>query len=357
MSKQQLTKHYGSDDDRERVENGEDILFDHYTLVASNGQKPLRVDKFLSNLLPFTTRSKIKNASQTGSISVNGKIVKVSYKVKANDEVKIMLPYPPAPKLEAEKIDLDIRYEDDDVILLHKNPGMVCHPALGHHSGTLVHGLLWHFEQLPQPKGGIEDHMRPGLVHRLDKDTSGIMVVAKTDFAMSHLGKQFFDRTTDRTYQAIVWGDVAEEEGTIVGNIGRHPKDRKLFYTFPEGEEGKHAVTHYKVLERFGIATLIQCKLETGRTHQIRVHLKYLGHPLFNDYHYGGDKILKGAPTQKYKQFIQNCFKILPRQALHAKTLAFDHPTRGERLSFDSELPADMAECTDKLRNWSKHQV
>ncbi|MCI4669664.1 MAG: RluA family pseudouridine synthase [Bacteroidia bacterium] len=354
-SKQQLTKHYGTDEDQLKKESDDDALFDHYTLVASKGQRPLRVDKFLSNLLPFTTRSKIKNASRTGSISVNGKEVKLSYKVKADDKVKIMLPYPPAPKLEAEEMDLDIRYEDDELIVLHKPPGMVCHPSIGHHSGTLVHGLLWHIQHLPSAKGDI-DEVRPGLVHRLDRDTSGIMVVAKSEYAMSHLAKQFFDRSTGRTYQAVVWGDVAEDSGTIFGHVGRHPKERKLYFTYPNGEAGKHAVTHYRVIERYGVATLVECKLETGRTHQIRVHMKYIGHTLFMDKEYGGDKILKGNPTQKYKQFIQNGMKILPRQALHAKTLDFTHPTSGERLSFDSDLPDDMAGLIDKLKKWAAHQ-
>jgi len=355
MSKQQLTKHYGSKDDKERGESEDDALFDHYTLIASKGQKPLRVDKFLSNLLPFTTRSKIKNASKTGSISVNGQPVKLSYKVKSDDEVKIMLPYPPSPKLEAEEIDLDIRHEDDALIVLHKPPDMVCHPSIGHRSGTLIHGLLWHMDHLPSSKGDTEG-IRPGLVHRLDRDTSGIMVVAKTEFAMSHLAKQFYDRSTGRTYQAIVWGDVSEDEGRIEGNIGRHPKDRKLFYTYQDGEAGKHAVTHYRVLERFGVATLVECRLETGRTHQIRVHMKYIGHTLFMDKEYGGDKILKGAPTQKYKQFIRNSMEILPRQALHAKTLSFDHPDSGERMSFDSPLPSDMQGVVDKFRKWAQYQ-
>lgn len=353
MPDNKFVKHYSDTEAYHNRDDNSDELYDHYTLVATGNQKPLRVDKFLSNLLPFTTRSKIKNASQTGSITVNNQPVKVSYKVRPGDEVKIMLPYPPAPKLEPEEMEIDIRYEDDDMLIVHKPPNMVVHPSFGHRTGTLIHGLLWHFEHLPQPKTG--DVQRPGLVHRLDKDTTGIMVIAKTEFAMAHLGKQFFDRTSDRTYQAIVWGDVIEDEGTIVGHIGRDPKDRKKFIVYPDGEVGKHAVTHYKVLERFGVATLIQCKLETGRTHQIRVHLKYIGHTLLGDKDYGGNRQLKGPQSKKFQQFLQNCFNLLPRQALHAKTLAVTHPTSGERKSFDSDLPADMTQVIEKLRTWAKY--
>ncbi|RMG67179.1 MAG: RluA family pseudouridine synthase [Bacteroidetes bacterium] len=347
-----LIRHYSDPDQYPQDrESEEDDLFDHYTLRATKGQSPVRIDKFLANLLPFTTRSKIKTASQTGSITVNGKSVKLSYKVQPDDVVKIMMPYPPPPRLEPEEIPLDIRYEDDSLIVLHKPAGMVCHPAFGHRSGTLVHGLLWHFDQLPQPKGE-EKSLRPGLVHRLDKDTTGLMVVAKSEYAMAHLSKQFFDRTSDRTYLALVWGDVKEEEGRIEAHIGRHPRDRKLYDAFPDGSTGKHAVTHYEVLERFGVLTLIRCKLETGRTHQIRVHLKYLGHPLFGDETYGGDKVLAGPPHRRYQQMIRNCLALAPRQALHAKTLAFTHPKTGERLAFDSDIPADMEAVLEKLRVW-----
>ncbi|MEL6674324.1 MAG: RluA family pseudouridine synthase [Bacteroidota bacterium] len=327
----------------------EEGMFQHYTLRASGGQKPLRVDKFLANLLPFTTRSRIKNASQTGSISVNGREVKISYKVKPGDEVKLLLPFPPSPKLEPEDIPLDIRYEDESMLILHKPPGMVCHPSLGHRSGTLIHGLLHYFDQLPAP-AKKQEFPRPGLVHRLDKDTSGIMVIAKTEYAMAHLSKQFFDRTSEREYRAIVWGDVKEDEGTVVAHIGRHPRHRKLYYAYADGSVGKHAVTHYKVLERFGIMTLVSCKLETGRTHQIRVHMKSIGHTLFNDVMYGGEKMLRGPQTQKFKQYYKNCLELLPRQGLHAKTLSLDHPVTGERIHFDSELSEDMASLLEKLR-------
>ncbi|GAB4422010.1 MAG: RluA family pseudouridine synthase [Bacteroidia bacterium] len=335
----------------EREEGDEDNLFDHYTLLVDKGQKPLRIDVFLANLIPFTTRSKIKNASQTGSISVNGQPVKLSYKVKPGDEVKIMMPYPPVPELTPEPIPLDIRYEDTDLLIIHKAAGMVCHPAFGHRTGTLVHGLLWHFEHLPPPTGAAE-YPRPGLVHRLDKDTTGIMVVAKTEYAMAHLSKQFFDRTSDRSYTALVWGDVAGDSGTVVAHIGRHPSNRKIFYAYPDGSEGKHAVTHYEVIERFGVLTLVRCKLETGRTHQIRVHMKHIGHALFGDTEYGGDKVLRGPNSRSYQQMIHNCQELLPRQALHARTLTITHPATGERLAFDSELPADMQAVLDKLRAW-----
>lgn len=352
MKEGQVQRHHSAPGEYNRDEIGEEELFDHYTIQVTEGQKPLRIDKFLSNLLPFTTRSRIKAASQTGSITVNQKEVKVSYKVRPGDEVKLMLPYPPTPSLEAENIPLDIRYEDEDLLVLHKSPGMVCHPSFGHRSGTLVHGLLWHIQNLPQPKGP-QENPRPGLVHRLDKDTSGIMVIAKKEYAMAHLSKQFFDRTSDRSYLALVWGDVKEDKGTVVGHIGRHPRNRKLYFTYPEGEQGKHAVTHYEVVERFGVVTLVRCKLETGRTHQIRVHMKYLGHTLFNDQWYGGDHIHKGPNSKKYQQMIHNCFQLMPRQGLHAKTLAITHPTTGERLSFDSEIPDDMQAVLEKLRRWS----
>ena len=352
MSKKRFIRHYKP---KEEVQNpDEDNLYEHYTLIAAPGQAPLRVDKFLANLLPFKTRSQIKNASRTGSISVNGKVVKASYKVKSEDVVKLLLPFPPPPELEAEQMDLDIRYEDDSFLIFHKPPGLVVHPGLGNWTGTLVHGLLWHFENLPHQPSDKGASIRPGLVHRLDRDTSGIMVIAKEEYAMAHLSKQFFDRTTDRTYQAIVWGDVQEDQGTIDRPIGRNPKDRRTFFAFPpESGKGKRAVTHYRVLERFGIATLVQCKLETGRTHQIRVHMKYLGHTLFSDKEYGGDKVLKGPNTQKYKQFVRNCFEVMPRQALHAKTLSLDHPATGKRMDFDSELPADFQALIEKLRKWN----
>jgi 23S rRNA pseudouridine1911/1915/1917 synthase len=336
---------------------GEDEgLFEHHTLVAPPKLRPVRIDKFLANQLPHTSRSRIKHASQAGSIMVNGQAVKLSYKLKPGEEVRLMLPYPPPPATEPEEMPLDIRYEDDDLMVLHKQAGVVVHPSIGHRSGTLIHGLLWHFEHLPAKTEGVQGFPRPGLVHRLDKDTTGIMVIAKKEYAMAHLSKQFFDRSTGRTYRALVWGDVAEDEGSIVAHVGRSTKDRKFFYAYPDGSQGKHAVTHYRVLERFGLLTLVECRLETGRTHQIRVHMKYLGHPLFADRDYGGDKILKGNHTKKLQQMMRNCLEMCPRQALHAKTLAFTHPGTGERLSFDSAIPADMQAVIDKLRTWANAQ-
>lgn len=358
-SANRIIRHYGSKTDPETDTEltDDDDLFEHYTLVASKGQNPIRVDKFLANLLPFTTRSKIKNASQTGSISVNGKEVKVSQKVRGGDIVRLMLPYPPPPELEPEEMELDIRYEDDDLIIVHKPAGLVVHPSFGHWTGTLIHGLLWHFQHLPAPRGAKENH-RPGLVHRIDKDTSGLMVIAKTDYAMAHLSKQFYDHTTGREYHAMVWGDLQEDRGTVIANIGRSQKDRKKFFAYPpDSDKGKHAVTHYEVLERFGVCTLVKCVLETGRTHQIRVHMRHLSHPLFSDHFYGGEKIVCGPPSRKYQQFIRNCFEIMPRQALHAKTLALTHPATGERLTFDSELPSDFQGLMDKLRHWRDHQT
>jgi 23S rRNA pseudouridine1911/1915/1917 synthase len=335
----------------EEASADEDSLYEHYALEASGGQNPLRVDKFLSNLLRNISRSRIKNASQTGSIKVNGESVKASYKVKPGDRVTVLLPFPPPPDVEAEDLPLHIVYEDKSIILINKAAGMVVHPAVGHRTGTLVHGLLWHFGKLPD----MGEPARPGLVHRLDKDTSGIMLVAKVEFAMAHLGKQFFDRTTGREYQAIVWGDLATG-GTIVGNVGRSPRDRKKFMVSADPDFGKHAVTHYEVLERFGFATLVKCKLETGRTHQIRVHMKHIGHTLFGDTYYDGNKQLFGPKNKGFQDFIRECLTIMPRQALHAKTLSFTHPETGERMSFDSELPEDFASVLKRFREWTERK-
>lgn len=328
----------------------EDELYEHYRFEAGKGQAPLRVDKFLMNLVENATRNKIQQAATAGNIYVNDVPVKSNYKVKANDVVRVLLEHPPYEHLlEPENIPLNIVYEDDQLLIVNKEPGMVVHPGHGNYSGTLVNALAYHFENLP-----MNSSERPGLVHRIDKDTSGLLVIAKTEQAMSHLTKQFADKTSEREYIALVWGNVAEDEGTIEGNIDRHLKDRMQMAVYPDGEQGKHAVTHYKVLERLGYVTLVSCRLETGRTHQIRVHMKYIGHTLFNDARYGGDKILKGTTFTKYKQFIDNCFKTLPRQALHAKTLGFEHPTTKEFMRFNSELPTDMVECLDKWRTYSK---
>tara|TARA_R110001592_G_scaffold211623_1_gene463567 strand:- start:5198 stop:6121 length:924 start_codon:yes stop_codon:yes gene_type:complete len=298
--------------------------------------------------IPNTSRSKIQTAASSGNILVNTKTVKSNYKVKPLDEISIVLPYPPRVlELIPENIPINIVYEDDDVLVLNKDANMVVHPGYGNYTGTLVNALVYHFDNLPD-----NSNNRPGLVHRLDKNTTGIMVIAKTEHAMAHLSNQFFERTTERRYNAIVWGDFEEDEGTVTGNVGRSLKNRKVMSVFPEGDYGKHAVTHYKVLKRFGYVTLIECKLETGRTHQIRIHMKHIGHNLFNDNEYGGDSILKGTSFAKYKQFINNCFDILPRQALHAKSLGFTHPTSGKWMQFDSELPEDMQMV---LKKWDTY--
>ena len=302
------------------------------------------------NLIPNATRNKIQNAATAGDIYVNDLPVKSNYKVKPLDVVRIMLSHPPFEnRVDPENIPLDIVYEDDALLLINKPPGLVVHPGHGNYTGTLVNALAFHFKNLPKNSSD-----RPGLVHRIDKDTSGLLVIAKTEAAMTHLAKQFENKTSEREYVAMVWGTVKEDEGTIEGNIARHVKDRMQMAVFADPEIGKPAVTHYKVLERFGYVTLVSCILETGRTHQIRVHMKHIGHPLFNDARYGGDLILKGTTFTKYKQFIDNCFKILPRQALHAKTLGFVHPTTGEMMRFNTELPQDMQDCIEKWRNYSK---
>jgi 23S rRNA pseudouridine1911/1915/1917 synthase len=327
----------------------QDELYEHYNFTASDGQEPLRVDKFLMNFIENATRNKIQQAVKAGNVLVNDTIVKSNYKVKPHDKVRVVLAHPPHENLlVAEDIPIDIVYEDDELMVVNKPAGMVVHPGHGNYSGTLVNALIHHIENLPK-----NSNERPGLVHRIDKDTSGLLVVAKTEFAMAHLANQFYDRTTERLYLALVWGNIEEEEGTITGHIGRSFKNRLQMDVFPDGEFGKHAVTHYKVVERFSYVTLVQCKLETGRTHQIRAHFKYIGHNLFNDARYGGDQILKGTTFTKYKQFVDNCFKILPRQALHAKTLGFEHPTTKKMMRFDSELPDDMQACLEKWRNYT----
>ncbi len=328
-----------------------DELYEHHKFIVSDGQEPLRIDKFLVNFIEDTTRSKIQQTIKAGNVLVNEEVVKSNYKVKPKDIVKVVMSYPTYDNLlVAEDIPLDIVFEDDEVIVVNKPAGMVVHPGHGNYSGTLVNGLIHHIENLPK-----NSNERPGLVHRIDKDTSGLLVVAKTEFAMAHLSKQFYDRTTERLYYALVWGDIQEDKGTIEGHIGRSLKNRLQMDVFPDGEFGKRAVTHYKVIERFGYVTLVQCKLETGRTHQIRAHFKHIGHPLFNDERYGGDIILKGTTFTKYKQFVDNCFKVLPRQALHAKTLGFTHPKSGEFLQFNSDIPEDMVNCFEKWRTYVKH--
>ncbi len=329
-----------------------DELYEHHKFVASEGQEPLRVDKYLMNFIENATRNKIQLAIKAGNVLVNDLPVKANYKVKAHDIVRVVLAHPPHENLLVpEDIPLNIVYEDDELIVIDKPAGLVVHPGHGNYTGTLVNGLIHHFQNLPRNSSD-----RPGLVHRIDKDTSGLLVVAKTEYAMAHLARQFFNRTTKRRYAALVWGSLADDEGTITGHIGRSMKNRLQMDVYPEGEQGKHAVTHYKVLERFSYVTLVECRLETGRTHQIRAHFKFMGHPLFNDSRYGGDKILKGTTFTKYKQFVENCFKVLPRQALHARTLGFEHPVTGKTMEFESDLPADMTSCLDKWRVYTKSQ-
>jgi 23S rRNA pseudouridine1911/1915/1917 synthase len=335
------------------LDPGSDELYEHYRFEAQKGQQPLRVDKFLMNYIENSTRNKIQKAAKEGNIHVNDQAVRSSYKVKPLDVVTVLFEHPPYEYLLVpEDIPLDIIYEDDAVIVVNKPAGMVVHPGHGNYSGTLINALTYHFDNLPNNNSN-----RPGLVHRIDKDTSGLLVIAKTEESMTHLAKQFFNKTTEREYVALIWGNMDQESGTIEGHIGRHPKNR-LQNTVFEGEEiekGKPAVTHFSVLESLGYVTLISCRLETGRTHQIRVHLKHIGHTLFNDERYGGDKILKGTSFSKYKQFVENCFKVLPRQALHARTLGFIHPTTGKEMRFEAPIPDDMELCLDKWRNYSKH--
>jgi 23S rRNA pseudouridine1911/1915/1917 synthase len=329
----------------------EEELFEHYRFDVPKGQALLRIDKYLMLMVPNATRNKIQNAASNGDIYVNDVTVKSNYKVKPGDVIRIMLSHPPFEnRVDPEDIPLDIVYEDDALLLINKPPNFVVHPGHGNYTGTLVNALAFHFQNLP-----MNSSERPGLVHRIDKDTSGLLVIAKTEAAMTHLAKQFEDKTSEREYIALVWGNVKEDEGTIEGNIARHVKDRMQMAVFADPEIGKHAVTHYKVIERLGYVTLISCKLETGRTHQIRVHMKHIGHTLFNDERYGGNLILKGTTFTKYKQFVDNCFKVLPRQALHAKTLGFTHPTTNEFMRFDTELPQDLKDVIEKWRNYSKN--
>ena len=326
-------------------------LFEHFSFTVDNGQTPLRIDKYLMNFVENATRTKIQAAAKNGSIQVNGVIVKSNYKVKPEDQIKVLFEHPPADnELIAENIDINIVYEDDDLVVVNKPAGMVVHPGHGNYSGTLINGLIYHFKNLPKNSSD-----RPGLVHRLDKDTSGLLVVAKNDTAMVHLSNQFANKTSKREYVALVWGNVKEDNGKIDNYIGRNPKNRLQNIVLDEDniDLGKRAVTNYEVISRLNYVSLIKCVLETGRTHQIRVHMKHHGHTIFNDERYGGNLILKGTTFTKYKQFVDNCFKILPRQALHAKTLGFTHPKTGKFLEFDSELPHDMSLCIEKWEKYS----
>jgi len=332
----------------EQEENSE--LFEHFRFIADKGQGLLRIDKFLQARVENASRSKIQIAAENGSILVNEKPVKANYRVKPGDIITVVLEYPPREiEIIPEDIPIDIVYEDDYFAIVNKPPGLVVHPSYGHYTGTLINALAFKYNQLPIFNG---NDARPGLVHRIDKDTSGLLVIAKTEQAKTHIALQFFEHTTHRRYVALVWGNVKEDEGTITGHVGRSLKNRKVMDVFPEGEYGKHAITHYKVLERLGYVTLIECHLETGRTHQIRAHMKHIGHPLFNDAEYGGDQILKGTTFTKYKQFVHNCFAMLPRQALHAKEIGFRHPKTNQMVVFNSEIPADMTAVINKWRNY-----
>lgn len=339
----------------EEIREESEELYEHHHIKVDKGQSMLRIDKFLFDRLPNVSRNRIQSAAKNGNILVNKKTVKPSYKVKPMDEISIVLPYPVREiELIPENIPLDIVYEDDSLVVVNKPAGLVSHPGYGNYTGTLVNALIFHFNEIATLKPRINEitESRPGLVHRLDKNTSGIMVVAKTEDALTHLAKQFFDRTTERTYYALVWGNVKQDKGTVTGNIGRSVKDRKVFVVYEDGSAGKHAVTHYEVVERFEYVTLVKCKLETGRTHQIRVHMKHIGHTLFNDIEYGGDAILKGTTFAKYRQFVENCFQLIPGQALHARSLGFIHPATGQRKQFDSELPEGFSAILKKWRDY-----
>ncbi len=340
-----------------RVQAGEgeptaDGLYEHFRFVADRGQSPMRVDKFLVDRIVGASRNRIQNAADAGYILVNGKSVKSNYKVKPCEVVTLMMDRPRhVLEILPEDIPLDIVYEDEDVLVVNKPAGLVVHPGCGNYHGTLVNALAWHFKDDPAIAGTMDDP-RMGLVHRIDKETSGLLVVAKNETARTHLALQFFRKTTKRMYTAVVWGHVEADEGRIEGNIGRNPKDRLQMTVFPDGDQGKTAVTHYRVIERLGYVTVVQCRLETGRTHQIRVHMKWIGHTLFNDSRYGGNEVLKGTTFAQYTRFVQNCFAICPRQALHAQTLGFRHPRTGEELFFEAPLPDDMVALIEKWRGY-----
>ncbi len=333
----------------ELIEQEEQDLFEHLRIVVDKGQSLIRIDKFLMLRVENASRNRIQNAIEAGNVLVNEKQVKSSYKVKPGDVISIVLPHPPRDtEVYPEDIPIDIIYEDNDVLVVNKPAGMVVHPGYNNYNGTLVNALVFHFQQLPQLPG---NDGRPGLVHRIDKDTSGLLLISRNEFAMTYLAKQFFDHTIARKYIALVWGDLAED-GTVTGYIGRSLRDRKIMDIYDEESRGKWSVTHYKVLERFNYVTLIECQLETGRTHQIRAHMQHIGHPLFSDSSYGGDKIIKGTVFSKYKQFVENCFEIMPRQALHARSLGFEHPVTKHRMYFESDLPADFQAVLEKWRNY-----
>lgn len=330
----------------------EEGLYDHYRFVIDKGQEPIRIDKYITERLSFASRNKVQQAIESGNVVVNDKAIKANYKIRGNDVIQIILPNQVYDySVKPENIPLDIVYEDQDVIVINKPVGMVMHPGHGNFSGTLVHALLWHCKDLPQ----ITGETRPGLVHRIDKNTTGLIVVGKTEHALNFLSKQFYDRTIDREYLALAWGDIEQKNGRIECNIARNPNDRRYFKAIPDGSSGKHAITNYEVLKRFGYVTLVKCKLETGRTHQIRVHLKYIGHTLFGDKSYGGHEILAGTVYTKYKQFIHNCLELMPHQALHAKSIGFIHPTTKKYMYFEQDIPDNFLNLLAKWENYTKN--
>ena len=328
-----------------------DELYEHFSFKVDKGQEPLRIDKFLINRIENASRNKIQIAAKNGFIYANDNPVKQNYKVKPGDEVKVMFTHPPYENLlEPEKIEFEIIFEDKDVLVVNKPPNLVVHPGHGNYTGTLLNGVLYHVNELPENSSG-----RPGLVHRIDKDTSGLLVVAKTEIAMRNLSEQFFSKQTERKYIALTWGSFTENQGSVDNYLSRDKKNRMIMSVTEDENYGKRAITHYKVLQDFNYVSLIECQLETGRTHQIRAHMKYLGNPIFNDERYGGNKIIKGTIFTKYKQFVENCFKILPRQALHAQSLGFNHPRTNKQMKFESQLPEDISLCLEKWKNYSKN--
>ncbi|MEO7315975.1 MAG: RluA family pseudouridine synthase [Ginsengibacter sp.] len=339
--------------EEEELNEEAEELFEQLTIVCTKGQEPIRIDKFLMNRIEGATRNKIQQAIEVERVLVNDNPIKSNYKIRPEDKIVIYQTHlPQSGEIVPEDIPFTIVYEDEDIMVVNKEPGMVVHPGSGNPGGTLVNAVAFYLKK-QNPSINEEDLNRFGLVHRIDKNTSGLLVMAKTAVAMTNLARQFFDHTVHRRYVALVWGDFEEDEGTVVAHIGRHERQRKLFAAYPEGEHGKDAITHYKVLERFNYVTLIECRLETGRTHQIRVHMKHIGHPLFNDITYGGDRIVKGTVFTKYKQFVDNCFEMCPRQALHAQQLGFIHPVTKENMLFESPLPEDISSVVEKWRKYS----
>lgn len=337
------------------IEEQEQELYENHRFTVDRGQETMRMDKYLQMRIEGVSRTKIQAAAKADCILVNGKPTKSSYKIKPLDVISVLLPTPPREiEIIPQQIDFKVVYEDDDLLVVDKQAGLVVHPGFGNFDGTLLNALAWYYQD---KRGKDGNPITPYLVHRIDKDTSGLLLIAKTEEAQAHLAKQFFDHTIERKYNALVWGDFQEDDGTIVGNLARSAKDRRIMAVYDDPEIGKHAVTHWHVLERFGYVTLVECVLETGRTHQIRAHMKYIGHPLFNDAAYGGDQILKGTTFSKYKQFVDNCFMLLPRQALHALVLGFEHPSTHKQMHFESPFPDDMHAVIGKWRNYAQHKL